>query len=119
MTSPRVNGIIMQNHINSSVRLPCKILRMKDSMTAEVQTSDLQTVTVKFNSPGSMNMEDHLYCEVIGKVKDASTISLQNTLPMSLGQRTEPDWGVINKCIEISHDAKFHERLFCSPSDAS
>jgi len=97
--SPRVNSARLGNFIGQTVRLVCKVERVK-GMSAIVRASDQGQVEIKM--PVVDQLQD-TFVEVIGTVEDANVIKMQACVNMG----SDLDMDIVNDCIEMTHDPRF------------
>jgi len=103
--STRVNSARLQQYIGRTVRLACKTIKFQGDI-AIVEASDGGQVEIRL--PRDANMSD-TFVEVIGNVVDASTIKMMACV--NLG--SELDMKLVNDTIELIHDPKFYNKMFC------
>ncbi|KAH8113802.1 replication factor A protein 3 [Phellopilus nigrolimitatus] len=97
--TPRVNSALLGKFIGRSVRLVCKVERVK-GMSAIVRSTDMGQVEVKMTTEGQI---EDTFVEVIGMVEDSNVLKLQACI--NLGG--ELDMELVNDCIELCHDERF------------
>ncbi|KAI0942060.1 hypothetical protein AcW1_009617 [Taiwanofungus camphoratus] len=97
--SPRVNSARLADYIGRTVRLTCKVIRIKGD-TVIVEASDGGEVQVRL--PGDPGLEE-TYVEFIGTVIDASSIKCMACI--NLG--SELDMNIVNDVVELWHDPRF------------
>jgi len=107
--STRVNAARLSEYIGRHVRLACKVLKMNENR-ATVQASDggqvnLQLSTISLKKTANMDS----YVEVVGRVIDANTMQMLAFL--NLGD--DLDMKLVNDTIELIHDPRFYEKMFC------
>ncbi|EJC97680.1 replication factor A protein 3 [Fomitiporia mediterranea MF3/22] len=98
-STPRVNSARLSDFVGRSVRLVCKVERVKD-LSAIVRASDMGQVEVKM--PKAEEFPDS-FVEIIGMVEDANTIKLQGSILLG----NDLDFDVVNDCITMMHNPQF------------
>ncbi|KAL9710309.1 hypothetical protein Ac2012v2_006608 [Leucoagaricus gongylophorus] len=103
--SPHVNSKRLNDFVNKTVRLPCKILSYNDGTTITVEASDGGQVRVIL-APG-VDIKD-TYVEIIGNVTDSSTIRMMACIDMG----NNLDLKLVDAVTEKTFDRRFARMFF-------
>lgn len=74
--TPRVNKELLPKYVNRTVRVVGRVTGKRDN-EVELETTD-GTITVRLNNSSGSEYSANLICEVIGKVREDSTIEEYN-----------------------------------------
>ncbi|KAF5333256.1 hypothetical protein D9611_002185 [Ephemerocybe angulata] len=108
--SPRVNSEMLPKWIGKTVRLTCKLLNFdsESERSFRVEASDGGQVVIQAINTGEPFRPDDIYLEVIGKVIDATTISMLGCI----GMGNELDMKLVNDTVILIHDPRFFGKMF-------
>ncbi|KZT25695.1 replication factor A protein 3 [Neolentinus lepideus HHB14362 ss-1] len=102
--STRVNGKRLAEYVGRTVRLVCKVLQFKGD-SALVETSDKMQVEVRLSKDARVT---DTYVEVVGKVNDATTVTMMACINMG----SDLDMELVDFTIETINDPRFLGSIF-------
>ncbi|KAI5123224.1 hypothetical protein M0805_001313 [Coniferiporia weirii] len=98
-STPRVNSARLGDFVGRTVRLVCKVERVK-GMSAIVRATDMGQVEVKMTTDAQIG---DTFVEVIGTVEDANVVKMHACIDLG----SELDLELVNDCINLCHDPRF------------
>lgn len=102
--STRVNQARLGTYVGQTVRLVAKTLKIQGD-SAIVEASDGGQVEVRLPRDPPLT---GTYNEIIGNVIDGSTIKMMSCIDLG----SDLDTKLVNDIIELTHDPKFHTKMF-------
>ncbi|KAJ3746984.1 replication factor A protein 3 [Lentinula raphanica] len=102
--NPRVNSATLPRFIGKMVRIPCKVLTVRDN-TVTVQTSDGGEILVKYSGDGGISSS---YVEIIGQVLDETTVRKAGVINFE----SELDLQMVDRVIRLIHDPRFFSTVY-------